>query len=349
MNPSLPSKTAKTMQHYRMVAGRLWEKAASELQVPSDNLTTEEFVNWLVAKKGEWSPATWRQYHSACSFAFRDRYEKAIKSISLPDSGKRRQRTSGLKIKRLPPQDLNRLLQHLSPRAKNPANPNGAAKPKGVGYFAASSLLMGVITGLRPCEWPNAILIEPTEYQPLSLRVRNAKTTNGRSHGASRTIGLPDLPQHLVGMLCRHLKIVRHFVGQGIYERRVESARRAIHRANQALWPNRHQHYTLYSARHQSAANWKQYLSQEEIAALMGHASSATASTHYGRRSSGQSKILPKHEAPLPLAAPAEVARVKKGKGQRPQRSANPPAIFDEIFFEERFQPRGKFCGSGHL
>ncbi|MCF7971359.1 MAG: hypothetical protein K9L22_09380 [Methylococcaceae bacterium] len=45
----------------------------------------------------------------------------------------------------------------------------------------------------------------------------------------------------------------------------------------------------LYSARHQFVANAKQGgLSLEVIAALMGHASTETATQHYGRRVSGK-------------------------------------------------------------
>ena len=61
---------------------------------------------------------------------------------------------------------------------------------------------------------------------------------------------------------------------------------------------------TLYSLRHQFAANAKSSYTQSEVAALMGHGVDVTATIHYGRRASGQGALK---VAPLP----AQVATVR--------------------------------------
>jgi len=76
--------------------------------------------------------------------------------------------------------------------------------------------------------------------------------------------------------------------GKSGFELFYSHCRACLYEATRALWPKRKQHISLYSARHQFAANAKfNGLPLEHIAALMGHASIETATAHYGRRSAG--------------------------------------------------------------
>jgi hypothetical protein len=52
-------------------------------------------------------------------------------------------------------------------------------------------------------------------------------------------------------------------------------------------------------------------MTQEEIAALMGHASLLTAATHYGRRSAGRTTVMPDVAVPVPIPSPDDIAAVR--------------------------------------
>lgn len=61
------------------------------------------------------------------------------------------------------------------------------------------------------------------------------------------------------------------------------------------LWPHRTRRPSLYTARHLFASSAKTRLSQAEVAALMGHAVTETATLHYGKRrhAHGGGKVTP--------------------------------------------------------
>ncbi|MGD9889291.1 MAG: integrase family protein [Halothiobacillaceae bacterium] len=60
-----------------------------------------------------------------------------------------------------------------------------------------------------------------------------------------------------------------------------------------ALWPRRKKKISLYSARHQFAADAKSAdLMPEMIAALMGYAVTETHQTHYGKRRFGHGRVM---------------------------------------------------------
>ncbi len=65
------------------------------------------------------------------------------------------------------------------------------------------------------------------------------------------------------------------------------------------LWPRHKMYPSLYTARHMFAAAVKGSYSTVEVAAMMGHASSATATQHYARPPKGEKK-MPNVELPMP-------------------------------------------------
>ena len=90
---------------------------------------------------------------------------------------------------------------------------------------------------------------------------------------------------------------------------------RRLSTAVSKLWPTRKMKPTLYSGRHQFAANLKAAgYSRAEIAALMGHATDETAGQQYGRKKAGR-KTGGLAKA---LASEVEKVRVIIGEGHSP-------------------------------
>ena len=121
------------------------------------------------------------------------------------------------------------------------------------------------------------------------LVVQNAKATNGRAHSEERTLMISDVRElHNIGALCLQLTSTD-------FEKKRRHVARAIRRHAKRLWPSAEKLPSLYSARHGFSAEAKAVYSKEEVAALMGHASTNTAGRHYARRriASGFFKVLP--------------------------------------------------------
>lgn len=173
------------------------------------------------------------------------------------------------------------------------------------------------IAGLRPIEWAQAS-IRPAApgSEALVLVVRNAKTTNGRGNGESRTLLLDGLSDEEMAALHEMVQLVDDVqtgrilgldvrpaalaksrkTGQPVYRRITypelhKLLRDYLRRLTREIWPptGRRRYWpTLYSLRHQVAADAKASgSSKAEVAAILGHASDATAGLHYGRKRSG--------------------------------------------------------------
>jgi hypothetical protein len=177
-------------------------------------------------------------------------------------------------------------------------------------YFKAA-----VPTGLRPCEWPRARFGKSTrDGYCWMLVVENAKATNGRANGPLRTLHWEELAPELVHDILAWIKIAQDVD----YDRRLNTIGHALWEITRALWPRRNEWPTLYSARHVAIAAWKAFYVRKGqspaerlealavIAALSGHGSDETASTHYARASTASGK------SPVPAADPAEVQNVRQ-------------------------------------
>lgn len=156
---------------------------------------------------------------------------------------------------------------------------------------AYSWLAAGIAAGLRPIEWQTASIIERTEEGGITLRVANAKNTNGRAGTEFREVPVEaGWPSDYAE---KHLASILSWVNKGNdYDDYYEGCRHALNRSVRLLWPKAlNKHYSLYSGRHQFCANCKKEgLSEYAIAVLMGHASEETAGTHYGKKRSGFTK-----------------------------------------------------------
>lgn len=306
----------ETRKQYREKVYLLMARAALDLhrQVPLD-ITPAELVKWMIEKKPTWARSTWRLYKVAVAYHL-DEVPTAEAQLARdrllaePQTGARRKtdRTSARKQKAIPPEDFAVLRQHLS-----------------VGEITETKralslyLVAGIVTGLRPSEWRQAQWIDHHEETGLpALLVANAKRTHGRGNGLHRTLHLGDVDEFLRRVIRAFTMEAAQAVTEGRFDTFKQSLARTLSRVVRRIWPNRKHHITLYSTRHQAAANFKLALDPSQVAALLGHASAATADTHYARRQHGRTALFPTspkaETAIVPAPDPREVSTVRVAK-----------------------------------
>lgn len=146
------------------------------------------------------------------------------------------------------------------------------------------------LTGLRPSEWEWADLIE-VEGEP-ALRVKNGKATHGRGNGETRTLILEQLTEEEVDSIRELNEMIVGYVTEIPFDKLQNLLRLYLRRVGRACLGKRPKYPCLYSLRHQFAADAKlSGASKQEVAAMLGHASDATAGKHYARRVSGESGL----------------------------------------------------------
>lgn len=254
---------------------------------------------------GNLLPSTVRLYRASLSYYSevelsegkidKDQYGKIMVSLKNLKSGNKKDlelRTSAKKQKHLTLKDFNFLDEAL----KN--SKNKWAKPTRIWIHS------GIISGLRPIEWKQTVYDE----EENRLIIKNAKNTNGRSHGEFRTIYLDHLTSFEKKILLQHLKVATQFNQTNNWDLYYNGCSNLLKYTCNKIWPNRERHPTLYSARHQFSANLKASgCRPEELAALMGHAVDDTAITTYGKKVNGTRGVKPKINS-------EEVKRVRKSK-----------------------------------
>lgn len=281
------TKVEKTKQEYIARALQLSRRAKKELNLPFDEeLDVRQLVVWLNEHKSTINAKTWRQYKSSVIYYLENHDDEQaateaieyLKDITSKGSLTYTERTSSLKLKKISLDDWQKLDSYL--KSKN------NKWHEELRVWLRSS----IITGLRPVEWKNAHFF--LHNSNPALKIQNAKHTNGRGNGPTRTLILEDLRQEDLIAIKTHLNNVRTFAGMGEYEFFYRGCAIALYKACRKCWPRRKRHITLYSTRHQFSANAKSSgMSRLEVAALMGHAVDETATEHYGRKTSGNEKI----------------------------------------------------------
>jgi len=280
----------------------------------------KEVAIWLVNKQPSLSRATWRQYRSALICFFEESVENASFETDRKDA-------TALLLSI----DCSKCQLHgVNTSSKKQKKISEAEQEKLVTYFVDTPairhslttlawLLSGIYTGLRPSEWRFAQLTT-NSAGANELQVRNAKNTNGRSHGPTRTLCLNNMTEAELTIIRLHLANVASALDAEInalatnagFENLYHHCRDRLYIANRTLWPQRTKFISLYSARHQFSADAKKTgLSKTAIAAIMGHASQETAGTHYGRRVSGRGGGL------RVSANQADIARVQQLNAHR--------------------------------
>jgi hypothetical protein len=279
-------------------------------------ITPTGLVDFVIGKKQNYAANSWRLVRGSVVWSLEEmasRVDPATATMIMaqaerlrnekanPD-GTREAKTSSTKAKKLADDDLMLIEQAaLGQRAK--------CKNDLVLY-----LKVGVLTGLRPCEWPRAELHRSTrEGFAWMLVAANAKATNQRAHGSHRTLYFAELDRETAGDILAWIQIAR----SKRYQRLLNTIGRLLWKITRELWPDRTEWPTLYTTRHLAVAAWKAHFLRKgqtdaerlealaTIAALMGHGSDATASQHYARANAGRKVIVPS-------ADPTQIARVRQ-------------------------------------
>lgn len=296
------TRTDETKAEYLKRSRQLMSRAKRELFLKSsDNLDVRQFASWLAGIKSTINHSSWRQYKSAVLY-FLEQYQQdpiaaqeAIEFLKHEFSNgtvKFTNKTSSLKLKKIRIDDWNKLEQFLTTKTHKWNLP------------VLAWLRSAIITGLRPIEWKNA-RFDTLEGEPV-LKIKNAKKTNNRAHGETRTLLLRNVGADDIATIREHLNNIRIFNEMGDYDSFYRSCTLALQRANKSCWPRRKKHITLYSARHQFTANAKSSgINRTEIAAMMGHAVDTTAHEHYAKSQSGN-----EYMSVMPLQS--DVANVRK-------------------------------------
>ncbi|HHJ3080191.1 TPA: hypothetical protein ACPVZG_004042 [Vibrio parahaemolyticus] len=182
------------------------------------------------------------------------------------------------------------------------------------------------LVGLRPCEWQNTEVV--SKDGKIALMVINAKATNGRSHGKTRIIYLNHLPDRLRTLVINFSKHMRRLAEDGKYNDVYSGCRRLLQELNKRLWKQRKKNITLYSSRHQFSADLKKSgASLTDIAYLMGHYSTETATSHYGKRRYGKSIVKPQVDQELTTGIQKKFKPFKLGSNPKVKTPTQPPSV----------------------
>ncbi len=160
-------------------------------------------------------------------------------------------------------------------------------------------------TGLRPCEWSDA------NWSGAKLIVNNAKATNERAHGPTRTLDLSRVEPAQRAVLNRFVPAVQS-TGSSGFKGSYDGVRNLVRVVARRTFPGRKRYPTLYTARHTFAARAKATFNRETVAALMGHASLESAARHYA------SSKLARGGMPLQVEASfADIEAVRRANAAR--------------------------------
>lgn len=265
------SRTAETERRYDQIAAQIVNRYRRCTGIGWDD-DVDRFLDWLATTlRPRLAKRTWWMYRAALKRMFeRAQLPDAVArlcGLSAACCPARSQNSSAMKCKRLPPDDLAAICEALQSKRSRTAQ------------ITAIWLMASAFTGLRPCEWWQSRL------DGRVLVVENAKATNGRGRGAERMLRIED--DDVAAIVAAMLDVASTFEYEAIYH----TCRKHLARTVRKLWPNRRRYPTLYSGRHQFAADAKSVGSLRDVAALLGHASERTASRHYGRRRYGSGRL----------------------------------------------------------
>jgi hypothetical protein len=286
------TKTEKTKDQYRSHFFRLERIARVHIGVPRPELISpQQIAVTFLEKEANWAESTARAYRAALVFMFdemdtTDASDAKSMIYHVSDDGmwrleekdkvklerKRRKRsapkTSAQKAKRLSLDDLDLLRGELFVSSSM------------YGKNTSEWFMAGILTGLRPTEWRDAELKLDEQGRKILL-VQNAKNTNGRANGKERTLILEKMKDEDRQIIEDHMNTVSQYVFQSAFEDLYYNCRRLLCNISDRLWPRRIKHPTLYTARHMFSADMKTQFDSYGVAALLGHASTRTASSHY--------------------------------------------------------------------
>lgn len=281
-----PTRTASTEAHYvKRVSTIIKKTYGVECNRDIDNAKPQDLSRWLVSNRCNYRTASFRQYRAALIYWLEcsslDGCVEALAILSHDDQSLKLSmnqfcRTSSSKDKKFSDADRFEVIEWLK------------LHPAKFSHALIVMLHIGGTLGLRPCEWQSAS-ISKLQNSDCEIRIQNAKSTNGRSNGPTRTLTITSVDDGLFEVLEKFISLVSRLKWDDLYN----GCRKLLHKSTRTLWPNRKHYPTLYSLRHQFSADAKSSgMSKAEVAALMGHASIDTATSHYGKKRVGRGKCI---------------------------------------------------------
>jgi len=281
-----PTRSESTERAYLRRATSL----IATIEAATGERTPSSIHQWLLVKNKTIRPSTLRLYRSALLFymgsidcGYSDEGElkstmdlireiRPTKTINAPA------KTSSSKLKTIKEKQLLHLVVEMQ-----------ASKFKW-DAIAADVLLGTIVTGLRPIEWEGAQILpcdgnSKQEADEIILLVQNAKATNGRSCGDTRTLVIPNQAgaEFVLKTICHRDSQKACGISFGSF---IKQTSRALARSWKKIYGSEPS-ASLYTARHQFSANAKNLYPRTVVALLLGHVSEETASVHYGKRRSG--------------------------------------------------------------
>lgn len=314
------TKNEQTIAIYLKKAKGIIKKARISLNLKDgQELDARQLVAWLEDERVLIYKKTWRLYKSAVICYLEKNSDGSEEVLSAIDylrllgsepCKSETDKTSSTKLKRFPWKDFQKITDHLR------QTPGKWHLPL-LDWIISASL-----TGLRPQEWVNSkVGLIGSE---VALFVKNAKHTNGRAHGDTRTLLLGALAKEEIEVIKRHIERVKTWNSMQQYDSLYEGCALTLNYVSRKLWPNRSKYVTLYSCRHQFTANAKASgFSTEEIAAMMGHAVDTTATKHYGKKTAGNELLRVR-------ALESDIEKVKKKFKKHDEKQAQRKIIHKE-------------------
>ena len=259
----------------------------------------EGFVDFLIDEiRPTVKSSTWRVYRSAGADYLETIGESpaAWRLREMRGRGNNvESRTSALKLREVPRTEFFQLCTYLLRFSRSKFSP-----------ALRHWLIAGVATGLRPCEWETARL------SGNFLFVENAKHDDVRANGPTRTLDLSPLSDiYRVGINCHMMNVEGWSKASqfGSSSDKAASLLTTVRRKYPSL-----SSLSLYSLRHQFASNSKALHNRLETSALLGHATSSSASG-YGRKEWAWPQEMSARDFPMPIEK--EVAGVRDDVADR--------------------------------
>ncbi len=309
------TKTEDTLDQYKRRVNSIIKHAGDPVSWPE----------WMERKYGIWSYSTFRTYKAAASAWLLIQAEEAkkhnprklliienildqIKNIDVSKYKKRGSAGSSLRAKNISDEESLKIINKLHEYTQQ----GRKYAPMAVALFYSTPHL-----GFRPCEW---LKVENDKIQYENgrpyIRVKNAKETNGRSHGEYRTLNLEKFDSDHIKYFSTILEKIYIFKIQGKDDYLIKQASKMLRKARQELWPRRKKNnITLYSCRHQFAGNAKKFFGSLYTATMMGHGIVDTCHRSYGYfRKGGVRCVNNDNTISMPQPDMNEMKRVRASK-----------------------------------
>ena len=239
------------------------------------------FAEWLVTViRAQVDPNSWRTYRYQLTQAIGD--SEFYDMINVPPLRKKRDISKAEKgnyrTRHLKDNVLSQLDAYLKRSKSRYAEP------------LRRTLILSTLTGLRPSEWGECQLRSYSEDN-YYLQVESAKKgVSEQKLQDKRYIPLDHLNSFEFDLLTEHLSFLSENKPYAAIHDGIAQFMRQVTRT---LFYQHKDRPTLYSARHQFAANLKSSgISAEVIAAVMGHIDTSMQTKYYGRTSSGHPVIF---------------------------------------------------------